>query len=50
MRRKSAAGKKTKPVKKKQERALGKIVGTGKHEILSFAYPEKCDWNLKNNF
>lgn len=38
---KSAVDKKTKPVKKKQERALSKIVGTGKQEILSFAYPEK---------
>lgn len=41
MGRKSAVDKKTKPVKEKQERALSKIIGTGKQEILSFAYPEK---------
>lgn len=38
---KSAADNKAKPVKEKQERALSKIVGTGKQEIVSFAYPEK---------
>lgn len=41
MGRKSAVDKKTKPVKEKWERALSKIVGTGKQESLSFAYPEK---------
>lgn len=39
MGRKSAVGKKTKPAKEKRERALSKIAGTGKQEILSFAYP-----------
>lgn len=38
---KSAADNKAKPVKEKQKRALSKIAGTGKQEIVSFAYPEK---------